>query len=88
LGTIDFFKSPVLVTLANIINILFASGFVVASKFLLQCSFGDRCYDFLLNFAKKNGEKIAGSFCKKNIIRTLFFEKNGNIFRRNLAKIT
>jgi hypothetical protein len=45
----------------------------------------DRCFDFLNIFTKKIGEKRA-KLCK-NMIITLFFEKNANFFSRKLSKI-
>jgi hypothetical protein len=53
--------------------------------------FWDRCYDFKNIFAKKLAKKLAffaqtnASFCK-NLIITLVFEENANIFAENGQK--
>jgi hypothetical protein len=49
----------------------------------------DRCYDFLIIFAKKLALFVTQNRAKlgKHFIIMLVFEKNANYFRRKLSKI-
>jgi hypothetical protein len=58
-------------------------------KTIFQWHRGDRCYDFLKYILWKNIVVFAqatASLCK-NLIITLFFEKNANFFAEKMAKI-